>query len=542
MTVFHPDQVPNEGRIHVAHDFSYADSTEREAATGFVAGDLHKLALQLDDFSLWILTAITPTWISVGGSVVANFTDLADVPASYVGAGLQAVRVNATEDGLEFVSFPTGNLHEVEDAITAAVTNVVTLSHNSTGTPAVGFGTGIEVLAETNTTSDTPIGNMNWFWRDSTHASRISEFEVIGYDAANLVYLIRVSAAGIGAVTPNPIGLGAVDLMPSKSVATDVPAAAFSFLGAGSDNAIGSGSGGSAIIGGFANVITGTLVTSGILSGSGNSISASLSSIVGGGDNSITSDSSGIVAGEDNTINEDHSFIGGGYTGIIGAGAGNSGIVGGYSNQILTHPYSFIGGGTNNFVVASRSAAVGGGDNLIYGAYSFAGGGKTNRINSAFSAAFGTDALVENSRTLALGGASLFAVGDAQFLVTPISRQVTHSSSAWFPLFIDAASERLVIPSDTIWTFSILLSGITSGAAKTFAFKIEGAIENDGGTTAILGTPTVTTLYDTDDVSFDVRVTADDTNDALLVEVSDSDGGGDLVRWFGTVMRSSVTF
>ncbi len=64
--------------IHVPYAWSYADTAEREGATGFVAGDVGKLALQEDDNSLWILTAVTPTWESVadaGGAVV----DAADV-------------------------------------------------------------------------------------------------------------------------------------------------------------------------------------------------------------------------------------------------------------------------------------------------------------------------------------------------------------------------------------------------------------------------------------------------------------------------------
>lgn len=57
----------------------YADSAERLAATGFVralgggvvafaADDLYKKALQLNDASEWVLTAVTPTWVQVSGA------------------------------------------------------------------------------------------------------------------------------------------------------------------------------------------------------------------------------------------------------------------------------------------------------------------------------------------------------------------------------------------------------------------------------------------------------------------------------------------
>lgn len=55
--------------VHVAYAWSYADATARLAATGFVAGDVGKLARQLDANSLWMLTDDSPiTWAEIGGS------------------------------------------------------------------------------------------------------------------------------------------------------------------------------------------------------------------------------------------------------------------------------------------------------------------------------------------------------------------------------------------------------------------------------------------------------------------------------------------
>jgi len=55
------------GQRHAIHQWEYADAPTRVAATGFVAGDVHKLALQLADTTYWQLTATTPTWVAVGG-------------------------------------------------------------------------------------------------------------------------------------------------------------------------------------------------------------------------------------------------------------------------------------------------------------------------------------------------------------------------------------------------------------------------------------------------------------------------------------------
>lgn len=61
---FHKNLVGDN--IHVPHAWEYADQTAREGASGFVTADLNKIALQLDDYTLYALTATTPTWTSYG--------------------------------------------------------------------------------------------------------------------------------------------------------------------------------------------------------------------------------------------------------------------------------------------------------------------------------------------------------------------------------------------------------------------------------------------------------------------------------------------
>src|SRR5262245_14871670 len=54
------------GDNHIPHQWEYANATARLAASGFAPADVGKLARQLDDNSLWMLTATTPTWLQVG--------------------------------------------------------------------------------------------------------------------------------------------------------------------------------------------------------------------------------------------------------------------------------------------------------------------------------------------------------------------------------------------------------------------------------------------------------------------------------------------
>lgn len=55
-------QHPNLTAVHVIHNYTYADSTARGAASGFTSADVGKVAKQTDNSSFWVLTATTPTW------------------------------------------------------------------------------------------------------------------------------------------------------------------------------------------------------------------------------------------------------------------------------------------------------------------------------------------------------------------------------------------------------------------------------------------------------------------------------------------------
>lgn len=99
----------------------------------------------------------------------------------------------------------------------------------------------------------------------------------------------------------------------------------------------------------------------------------------------------------------------------------------------------------------------------------------------------------------------------------------------------------MTLAADTVWTFETKLVGTTQGCTKSFGFLINGVIENDGGTTSLLAS-NVTTLYDTDDAAFDAQAVADDTNDALDIEVQDTTSGGDTMRWVAITETAEVTY
>ena len=129
-------------------------------------------------------------------------------------------------------------------------------------------------------------------------------------------------------------------------------------------------------------------------------------------------------------------------------------------------------------------------------------------------------------------GGNFAAPGDAQSN-NYVLRTVTTNSAAAIEAFLDgtAGSRRMVLPSDSTWKFEV--NAVARGVAGAndnlgAAYKFEGVLDNNGGTTAIIGS-LVTTLLGEDVPAWDVTVSADDGNDALIVEVTGD--AASTIRW-----------
>jgi hypothetical protein len=119
---------------HFAHRWEYADETARLAATGFVSSEIGLLALQLDDYSYWVLTSITPTWELVGGAdiltkLVSTF-DFNDVGGGSKSLGTIKSGQVVGEVALKILtSFDGGTQITIGDA--AAQGRLMTIAQNS---------------------------------------------------------------------------------------------------------------------------------------------------------------------------------------------------------------------------------------------------------------------------------------------------------------------------------------------------------------------------------------------------------------------------
>jgi hypothetical protein len=105
--------------IHVINTWTYANSAARDAATGFTADDVYKVAIQTDNNSIWMLVDHSPiTWKKIAteddiASLVTDFLSLTDTPSAYTGYGGKVVAVKVSEDGLEFITVSHDDLDDL---------------------------------------------------------------------------------------------------------------------------------------------------------------------------------------------------------------------------------------------------------------------------------------------------------------------------------------------------------------------------------------------------------------------------------------------
>lgn len=83
-------------------------------------------------------------------------------------------------------------------AVTNAVSNVLTVRHSSSGTPAVGFGAALIFGLGSSTTENQSAGRVYAVWAEATHATRKAQVVLTAYDTAEREGL-RIGANGSAA-------------------------------------------------------------------------------------------------------------------------------------------------------------------------------------------------------------------------------------------------------------------------------------------------------------------------------------------------------
>jgi hypothetical protein len=242
-----------------------------------------------------------------------------------------------------------------------------------------------------------------------------------------------------------------------------------------------------------------------VVGGGNNQATGSYSFIGGGGDagtaanrNRASADWSTVAGGWKNTASGLGSFIGGGgtYDGVNGSGNTASGAT------------SFVGGGFANTASGFGASIIGGNGNASTGNYTVVSG-----VN-------GTSRTINNNFTISSNAIS--NTGDGQASVLVLKKQTTDATATALTSDTSAAGtiNQVILPNNSAYFFTgEVVSGVTGGG-NTKGWTIEGVIKRgaNAASTALVGTPTVTSTYANAGAStWVIAVTADTTNGGLRV-------------------------
>jgi hypothetical protein len=167
--------------------------------------------------------------------------------------------------------------------------------------------------------------------------------------------------------------------------------------------------------------------------------------------------------------------------------------------------------------------------------------GRSNTANAALSSCLGGSQGLANRYGMHSHAAGSFAaVGDAQ-RARFVLRQAT-SSATPATLFLNGSSTRLTIPSNKVFGFTVNICGTKQGLGEQSMFVRKGYIKNVAGTTSLIGTiETIgTDIKTAGATTTDVALTADDTNDALQINVIGVTG--ENWRWVASVDAVEISY
>jgi hypothetical protein len=227
----------------------------------------------------------------------------------------------------------------------------------------------------------------------------------------------------------------------------------------------------------------------------------------------------------------DWSFVGGGRkntasgAGSVVSGGGTDGT-NTFAN-LASGITAFIGGGWNNTAGGQLSTIAGGTSNNSSGGDSFIGGGDNHLASGGISAIMGG----RRGTTRGLTGYHVFpacydplssTAGASQAALLVLAKQTTDATAT--ALTCDGAAagstNQVILPNNSAYYFrGEVVSGVTGGG-NTKGWFIEGVIKRGAGvgTTALVGTPTVTSNYaDAGASTWTIAVTADTTNGGLAI-------------------------
>jgi hypothetical protein len=265
---------------------------------------------------------------------------------------------------------------------------------------------------------------------------------------------------------------------------------------------------------------------------------ASGASSVAAGVNSTASGAGSIALGRGATasggaaiaIGDDVNGTGSSATGTRGSVALAGGSATGQYEAVAIGYDSTASGGNTSLAIGNSCTASGNFSSIAIGNGCTASGNISQAIgNQSLSDRYGM-------RSRSVG--RFAAQGDSQEVGFLLRNKTTNNTAT--TLFTDGSSARLTIPSGKVMSAVCRICGIKSDGSAVANYVRSVVIKNVGGTTALVGSAETIGTDIEDNASTDVAITADNTNDALQINVTGITG--ETWRWVAVVEGLEIAY
>lgn len=213
-------------------------------------------------------------------------------------------------------------------------------------------------------------------------------------------------------------------------------------------------------------------------------------------------------------------------------------IAGAFSGASGANSIALVGDFLNvtgqNAVGHGGIPGVGGATVAATNSFGICGGGTVSGADGSLSHGFTAIARVYSSRAFASHRFS--TNGDVQGIEAILRNKTTDAT----PVILNAnsASNRLTVPSGKIMHLVVNVTGVKSDGSAVAVYLRQVVIKNVAGTTSIVGA--VNTIGVDQTSGTNLNITADDSNDALQIEVTGI--VGETWRWEAIVYGSDLTY
>jgi hypothetical protein len=210
----------------------------------------------------------------------------------------------------------------------------------------------------------------------------------------------------------------------------------------------------------------------------------------------------------------------------------------------LAGGYGCVASAQYGFAVGFQCTAAGNYTTFAFGEYCSAtadnalamGFGALASANHAM--AFGRSANATRHAQYSHSAGAFAATGDAQYVRFIARRKTTDATPV--TLILDGSSLRLTITSGKVMSVMCRICGIKSDGSAVANYVRRVVIKNVGGTTSLVGSVETIGTDIEDNASTDVAITADNTNDALQIDVTGI--AAETWRWVAVVEGLEIAY